>query len=130
MEFTIRQQADVTIADLSGRLTAGSGDVVLRTQCQNLLDRGVRHIVLNLAGINMMDSSGLGELVSAKKATQAVGGRLTLLNVRAEVRQVLEVARILGEFEMYANEATAVASYRKGTGSLQAIPYARLLPSV
>jgi anti-sigma B factor antagonist len=112
MEFTTWQKADVTIADVSGRLTAGSGDVVLRAQYQNLLDRGVRRIVLNLAGIDMMDSSGLGELVRAQKATQAVGGRLTLLNVGAEVRQVLEVARLLGGFETYANETTAVASYR------------------
>jgi hypothetical protein len=50
MEFTTWQKADVTIADVSGRLTAGSGDVVLRAQYQNLLDRGVRRIVLNLAG--------------------------------------------------------------------------------
>ena len=112
MEFTTRQKKDVTIADLSGRLTVGAGDVVLRTQCQALLDRGVRSLVLNLAGIQMMDSSGLGELVAAKKAIQAAGGRLTLLHVGAEIRRVLEAAKLLGAFEVYPDEASAVASFR------------------
>jgi stage II sporulation protein AA (anti-sigma F factor antagonist) len=112
MEFTTRQEKDVTIADLSGRLTAGAGDVVLRAQCQALLDRGVRSLVLNLAGIHMMDSSGLGELTAAKKAMRVAGGRLTLLNVGPEVRRVLEAANLLGAFEVYADEAAAVASFR------------------
>ena len=112
VQFRTRQRDGVTIADLSGRLTAGAGAVLLRNQVRSLLDGGVRSIILNLAGIQLMDSSGLGELVSAKRAAQAVGGGIRLLNVGAGVRRVMEMARLLGEFEIHNSETKAVASFR------------------
>jgi anti-sigma B factor antagonist len=111
MQFTTRQKQGVTIADLSGRLTAGGGDALLRTQIKRLLDGGVRSIVLNLAGLQMIDSSGVGELNSARKAAQAVGGAMKLTSVGAEIRRVMETARLAGQFEIFDDETSAVASF-------------------
>jgi anti-sigma B factor antagonist len=111
MQFTTRQRSGVIIADLSGRLTAGGGSVVLRNLFRTLLDGGTRSIVLNLASLQMMDSSGLGELVAAKRSAQAVGGRMVLLNVTGGIQRVLEMAGRLGHFDIYDSERTAVASF-------------------
>lgn len=112
MQFTTRQREGVTIADLSGRLTAGGGDLVFRNHVRGLIDGGVRSILLNMEGIDMMDSSGVGELTSAQKTSQSAGGTIKLLNVGSGVRRVLEMANILSLFEVFDNEPTAVASFR------------------
>ncbi len=86
---------------------------MLRNRFRGLPDRRIRSIILNLAGLQLMDSLGLGELVAAKRAAQAVGGRVTLLNVGMEVGRTLEMARLLGEFEVYDDERSTVASFQR-----------------
>jgi anti-sigma B factor antagonist len=113
MLFTTHSRDGVTVAELSGRLTVGDGAPVLRDQVKGLLARGVQSIVLDFAGLQMMDSSGLGELSAAKRSAQSAGGNVKLLNVSSELRRVLQVAGILGAFEIFDDEASAVASFRR-----------------
>jgi anti-sigma B factor antagonist len=103
----------VTIADLSGRLAAGGGETVFRERARALLDQGVRSIILNLEGLDLMDSSGLGELVAAKRAAQAVGARVALLNAGKGIQRTLEMAGLLGAFPLYDDETSAVTSFRR-----------------
>jgi anti-sigma B factor antagonist len=112
MEFKTRKARGVTIADLNGRLTAGDGDAVLRTQIERLLDGGARSILLNLGGLQAIDSSGIGELTAGRKAVQAAGGTIKLLNVGATIRRASGMASLLAEFETFDDEATALASFR------------------
>jgi anti-sigma B factor antagonist len=111
MAVTIRSKQGVTIVDLDGRLTAGGGIALYKT-VQGLLDRGVTQILLDLAGIDMMDSSGLGELVQAGKAAQSKGSALKLMRVTDRVQRTLELARMASTFDTFDDEIDALASFR------------------
>ena len=113
MRITTRQTQGVVIAKLSGRLIAGSDATAFRGRIKGLLDAGSSNIVLDLAGVDMMDSSGLGELTSAQRGAAAGGGGVVLLNVTGEVRRVLELARVASGFAIYDDEIDAVTSFRR-----------------
>ena len=112
MNITTRKEEDVTILDLSGRLTIGTGDVQLREAIVDLLERGVKKILLNLKRVKAMDSSGLGELVRSKATCGNAGATIKLLHVEDKVHQVLEMTRLIGVFETFNDEIDAVASFR------------------
>ena len=112
MKIKSRKEEDVTILDLQGRLTIGTGDVQLRDALVDLLDDGVKKILLNLKGVKTMDSSGLGELVRSKATANAEGATIKLLHVEDKVEQVLEMTRLIGVFETFNDEIDAVASFR------------------
>jgi anti-sigma B factor antagonist len=113
MLFTTRLRDGVTIADLSGRLTAGDGAPILRDEVNELLARDVRSILLNLSGVRTMDSSGVSELTSARRSAQAVGAQIKLVKVDAELRTMSQTAPLLDGFEIFDCEATAIASFRR-----------------
>jgi len=113
MQVTTRQKGDVFVLDLDGNLIAGGSAIALRDSVGGLLAQGGSNIVLNMAGIRMMDSSGLGELSKAKRSALASGGDIKLLNVSAEVSRVLDMANRLGEFAIFHDETVAVASFAK-----------------
>ena len=113
MDIGIRKKADVTIVDLGGKLTAGDGAAVIGGRIKGLLDGGARQLLLNMAEIQMMDSSGLGELVMAEKAAKATGAQIKLLSVGSSVRRVFELANLIGVFETYDDEIDAVNSFRR-----------------
>ena len=113
MNIGIRKQASVTIVDLGGKLTAGDGAAVIGGRVKGLLDGGVRQFLINMAGLQMMDSSGLGELVMAEKTAKAVGAQIKLLNVGSNVKRVFELANLIGVFETFDDEIDAVNSFRR-----------------
>jgi anti-sigma B factor antagonist len=112
MKITTRKEEGVTILDLDGKLTIGEGDVLLREKVRDILDQGVRKLLINLQGVRMMDSSGLGELVRSKSAAANAGATIKLLHVEDKVQQVLEMTRLIGEFETFNDEIDAIASFR------------------
>ncbi len=112
MKIKSRTEEDVTILDLDGRLTIGTGDVQLRVAIVELLETGVQKILLNLRKVRSMDSSGLGELVRAKATSGKAGATIKLLHVEDKVEQVLEMTRLIGVFETFDDEIDAVASFR------------------
>ena len=74
--------------------------------------KGVSKILINMDGVDLMDSSGLGELVRAGKLAASKGATIKLLNIGRDVRRTLEAAGFLRLFETFDNETTAVASFR------------------
>jgi anti-sigma B factor antagonist len=111
MEFEIRESEGVTIADLSGRLVAGTGDQTLRDLINKLLAEGHKKIVLNLTEVTRMDSSGLGELVASSQVAQRFGSRVRFIKPSTEALRVLEITRILPALEMHDNEADALQAF-------------------
>ena len=112
-KFELREKDDVVIADLFGRLTLGDdGTKALHVLVDELLGSGRRNLVLNLAGMEYLDSSGLGELVGAFRTTQGMGGKMKVLSPRGRVYNTLSLARLLPLFEVFESEHECIASFR------------------
>ena len=111
MTLKTREVGGATIVDLSGKITLGEGGVTLREEVRKLLAEGKKKIVLNLAEVNYIDSSGLGELVSAYTAVKNAGGELKLLNLTSKVRDLLVITKLVTVFDVKDDEATAVSSF-------------------
>ena len=111
MTFTTREVGGVTIVDLSGKITLGEGGLTLREEVHKLLAEGKKKIVLNLAEVNYIDSSGLGELVSAYTGVKNAGGELKLLNLTSKVRDLLVITKLVTVFDVKDDEAAAVSSF-------------------
>jgi anti-sigma B factor antagonist len=106
-----REAGDVTILDLSGKITIGEGSVQLRESVRKLLDQGKKKILLNLGDVSYVDSSGIGELVSSYTTTNNNGGQLKLLNLTKKIQDLLMITKLLTVFETHESEETAVASF-------------------
>ena len=108
---TSRDVGDVTVIDMDGRVTLGEGSALLRDLVREKLGKGRRKIVLNLAGISYIDSTGLGELVSGYRMIKSEGGELKLLNLNNKVAELLEITKLYTVFDIHNQEAEAVASF-------------------
>ncbi|HSL55635.1 MAG TPA: STAS domain-containing protein [Pyrinomonadaceae bacterium] len=107
-----RQAGDVTVLDMSGKITIGEGSVSLRSAIRRLLEEGKKRILLNLAGVSYVDSSGIGELVSSYTAINKEGGQLKLLNLTQKIQDLLTITKLLTVFDVYDNEAEALNSFK------------------
>jgi anti-sigma B factor antagonist len=112
MKVATRQVDGVTILDLSGRITLGEGSVTLRDAVRDLLTKGSKKILLNLADISYIDSSGIGELVSAFTSVKNAGGELKLLNLTHKVKDLLQITKLYTVFDVWDDEASAVTSFK------------------
>ncbi len=113
MKSSTRQIDGVTIVDLSGRITLGEGSVVLRDTVRDLLGKGNKRILLNLGDVNYIDSSGIGELVSAFTTVRNQGGDLKLLNLTKKVHDLLQITKLYTVFDVKDDETAAVKSFSK-----------------
>lgn len=113
MKVSTRQVDGVTILDLSGRITLGEGSVQLRDAIRDLLTKGQKQILLNLADVNYIDSSGIGELVSAYTTVRNQGGELKLLNLTKKVHDLLQITKLYTVFDVKDDEASAIASFTR-----------------
>ena len=113
IDFTTRQSDDITIVDLKGRITLGEGSVTVRDTVHDLLSKGQKRILLNLGDVNYIDSSGLGELVSAFTAARKQGGELKLLNLTKKIHDLLQITKLYTVFDVKDDEALAVESFGK-----------------
>ena len=112
MKTVARKVSNVmTILDLKGKITIGNGDVMLREHINQLLAQGERNILLNMAEVTYMDSSGLGELISCYTSVTHRDGKLKLLHLIGKIRDLLQITQLITIFEVYDNEAEAVASF-------------------
>ena len=110
-QATVRQVGEVTVVDLSGRITLGDGSGTVREKVRELIGKGRRQILLNLAEVSYIDSAGLGELVGAYATMTNQGGQIKLLNAQAKVRDVLQVTKLYTVFENFTDEATGLRSF-------------------
>jgi anti-sigma B factor antagonist len=113
MKIKTRQVDGVTVVDCSGRITLGEGSVQLRDAVRDLLAKGSKQILLNLGDVTYIDSSGIGELVSAFTTVRNQGGDLKLLNLTKKVHDLLQITKLYTVFDVKEDEASAVASFAR-----------------
>ena len=111
MKVNVRQREGVTILDLKGKITIGVGDVALREAIQQALQAGATKILVNLGEVSTIDSSGVGELVSAYTTVTNRGGRLKLLHLPPKVADILQITQLITVFEVFDDEDEAVSSF-------------------
>ena len=111
MKASTRQVNGITIVDLSGRITVDEGSVMLRDTVKELADQGQKQILLNLGGVQFIDSTGIGELVNAFTSTRNHGGELKLLNLTKKVRDLLQITKLHMVFDIKDDEAAAIQAF-------------------
>lgn len=112
MKANTRQVDGVMIVDLSGRITLGEGSVILRDTVRDLVGKGNKKILLNLGEVNYIDSSGIGELVSAFTTVRNQGGELKLLKLTKKVHDLLQITKLYTVFDVKDDETTAIKSFK------------------
>lgn len=111
VKLTTRQVGDVTVVDAVGRITLGEGASTFRDTIRDLASSGHKKLLLNLAEISYIDSSGIGELVSGFTTVANQGGAVKLLNLTKRVRDLLQITKLYTVFEVFDDEAAAVRSF-------------------
>ncbi len=117
MKATVRQVDSVTVVDISGRITLGEGCTQLRELIRDQLTKGNKKLLLNLADVTYIDSSGIGELVSGFTGVARQGGSLKLLNLTKKVHDLLQITKLYTVFDVHDDEAKAIASFEKAAGA-------------
>ena len=112
LRATYRDAGVVTVVDISGRITLGEGSALLRKTIRELIEDNRTKIILSLADVNYIDSSGIGELVSAFTATKKAGGDMKLLHLTKKVHDLLQLTKLFTVFDVYSDEPTALGSFR------------------
>jgi anti-sigma B factor antagonist len=117
LEISIRESEGVTIVDLNGRASIGPNTDRLDHELRKLVAAGVRKILVNLASLTMVDSSGIATIAGTYVSLAREGGSLKLMRPSDRVREVLTVMRILNSIPTFEDEAAALASFRPATHS-------------
>ena len=112
LSIASREVDGVTVLDLNGRITLGEGSVQLREAVRDLISKGSKNILLNMGDVNYIDSSGLGELVSAFTTAKNQGASVKLLSLTKKVKDVLQLTKLYTVFDIYDDEASAIASFK------------------
>jgi anti-sigma B factor antagonist len=102
---------NVTVIDVAGRITLGEGSSALRETLRDLVAKNQNKILLNLADVSYIDSSGIGELVSGYTTVTNTGGSLKLLNLNKRVKDLLQITKLYTVFEVHEDEAAAIRSF-------------------
>ena len=111
VKLNTRQVGDVTVIDVSGRITLGEGSSALRDALRELVAKGNKKILLNLGDVSYIDSSGIGEMVSSFTTVTNHGGQLKLLGLTKRVKDLLQITKLYTVFEVFDDESTAVRSF-------------------
>jgi anti-sigma B factor antagonist len=111
MKTKVRSIGKVAVVDLSGKITIGEGDVILREEVNKLLETDRKSILLNLDKVTYMDSAGIGELVACFKRASEAGARLKLLNPSGRVSDLLSLTKLQQVFEIFSDEKEALVSF-------------------
>lgn len=111
VKLSTRQVGDVTVIDASGRITLGEGSSAFRDKIKELVNAGNKKIVVNMAGVTYIDSSGIGELVSGYTTVTNQGGGLKLVNLGKRIQDLLQITKLYTVFETFDDEAAAIRSF-------------------
>ena len=107
-----RQAGDIAILDLDGEVRIGDSATALRGAIRELVAAGNQKILLNLAGVRYIDSSGIGELIANYTTVGRSGGHLKLLNLTDKVQDLLVITKLLTVFDVYESEAEGLSSFK------------------
>lgn len=111
MKIEMRHLMDASVLYPKGKITIGAGDVSLRAAVDDCLNSGATQILINMEGVTTIDSSGVGELISAYTRTTNHGGKLKLCNIPDKVNDVLTITQLITVFDVYEDEMEAVESF-------------------
>jgi len=111
MKIDARHEQGVTILEPKGKITIGAGDVALREAVAEALEAGARNILADLSAVSTIDSSGIGELVSAYTSVSNRGGKLKLVNLPPKVTDILQITQLISVFEVHDSLAEAIDSF-------------------
>ena len=111
MKIEMRTVGDVRILDCSGKITLGEGTMAVRNTVRDILKDNGKKIILNLANVNYIDSSGIGELVSTYTTVTNNGGQLKLLSLTKKIHELLQITKLLTVFQVFDSESAAIASF-------------------
>jgi anti-sigma B factor antagonist len=111
VKLNTRKVGDVTVVDVSGRITLGEGSSALRDTLRELIAQGDKKILLNLSEVSYIDSSGIGELVSGFTSVANAGGTLKLLGLTKRVKDLLQITKLYTVFDVHEEEAHAIRSF-------------------
>jgi anti-sigma B factor antagonist len=114
LQISARKSGSVTILDLQGRVTIGPGNDALSTELRRLAESGPAEVIVNLAGVTQVDSSGISTIVRSFVTLERLGGGLKILNPEGHVREVFELTRLINAIPTFTDEAKAVAAFRGG----------------
>ena len=112
MEISERNDGKVTILALTGKVTLGEGDLLLKDKLHSLLNQGRKDVLLNLAQVSYVDSAGLGAIVGAYTTMTREGGSLKLANVTKKLQDLLSITKLLTVFETFDSEDEGLRSYK------------------
>jgi anti-sigma B factor antagonist len=113
----VRQVGDVAIVDITGNIVFGEESAALHAVVSGLLKKGQKQILLNLGGVNFIDSMGMGSLVGAFTSVRKQGGELKLLNLSNKVADVMEMTRLYTVFDVMIDEVAGVKSFGQSTSA-------------
>lgn len=111
MKFDVVEKGDVTLMNIGGRITLGSGDIKMRDKLLEQLDKGKKKIVLDLGEVSFIDSAGLGELVAAYTSARRHGAQVKLANLTKKIDDLLDITRLSSVFETFESADEAVKSF-------------------
>jgi anti-sigma B factor antagonist len=111
MKIETRTVGEIIIMDFSGQITLGEGTKEVRDAVRGILDQGGNKIILNLGGVNYIDSSGVGEMVSTFASVTNKGGQLRLVNLTKRIKEMLTITKLLTVFQSFEDEQEAIASF-------------------
>jgi len=111
MKFSTRKTGDIVIIDVDGQILLGDGDIEIKKEVDDLLKRGTKKILLNLAKVPYMDSAGLGEMIRCFTALRKTGGDFKILSPNRRIIDLLTITKLLNVFDCYENESAAIASF-------------------
>lgn len=113
MTVSERKVGDVTIVDVTGKMVASDSSGRLKDKITSLIFQGEKQIVLNLANVSYVDSSGLGEMVACHGSVTRGGGELKLASAGNKIRDLLVMTRLVTIFDAHDSEDEAVRSFTK-----------------
>ena len=106
-----RREGDVAVLDLKGRIRISGGTLALHRSIRCLVEEGKTKILLNLAGVTHIDSTGLGELISSYVTLSNKGGQIKLVYLTERLQDIMTITKLLTVFDVYDNEADALVSF-------------------
>jgi anti-sigma B factor antagonist len=110
-KINIRHMDGVTVLEVSGRIELGEGGVVFRDSFRDALKTGTQKVVVDLGGVNYMDSSGLGELTNAYTSAKARGCGVKLASLTRRLDSLMQITKLATTFDIYEDEVQAVAAF-------------------
>jgi anti-sigma B factor antagonist len=111
MQIEERRVGNVTVLDMSGRMTLAQGDSLFKDKIHSLVNQGQTRILVNMAHVAYVDSAGLGELVGAYTTVKRAGGTLKLQNLTARIKELLTITKLSTIFEIFDQEQDAIKSF-------------------